>query len=221
MKVSIETMATRWQSLERPLFKGSLIDADGCKCAQGDVLFCGGYTDEQLRSMSQSKADSETAKLLGISRTHAVLLRDINDSVDGSPQDVLTDPERVLGEKATILLAFWLHLDNMSGAAWSAAWSAARDADGDAAWSTAGRAAGCAARGAAGDATRGVDWGAAGGAARRAAGRATYEIQGMDILERDGKYPYFLAFFGFDTWEKVRALTHTEVIKEGIQNESE
>ena len=35
---------------------------------------------------------------------------------------------------------------------------------------------------------------------------ASSEIQGMDILERDGKQPYFLAFFGLDTWDKVRVL---------------
>jgi hypothetical protein len=28
----------------------------------------------------------------------------------------------------------------------------------------------------------------------------------MDLLERDGRKPYFLAFFGFETWDDVRAL---------------
>lgn len=72
-QVSIESMVERWTGLERPLFRGKLIDAEGCKCAQGDVLFCAGYTDEQLRAMAQSKADVETARILGISQTHAVL----------------------------------------------------------------------------------------------------------------------------------------------------
>ena len=94
-EVTIATMTARWSGLERPLFKGKLIDNDGCKCAQGDVLFCAGYTDEQLRKMKQSKADTETARVLGISRTHAVLLRQVNDKVDGAPQLVLTNPEQI------------------------------------------------------------------------------------------------------------------------------
>jgi hypothetical protein len=28
----------------------------------------------------------------------------------------------------------------------------------------------------------------------------------MDKLEADGRKPYFLAFFGFTTWDAVRAL---------------
>lgn len=57
MEVTIESMVNRWSGLERPLFRGKLIDKDGCKCAQGDVLACAGYTDEQLRNLEQLKAD--------------------------------------------------------------------------------------------------------------------------------------------------------------------
>ena len=35
---------------------------------------------------------------------------------------------------------------------------------------------------------------------------ASWEIQGMDKLEADGREPYFLAFFGLKTWADVRAL---------------
>ena len=182
-EVTIVTMTARWSGLERPLFKGKLIDNDGCKCAQGDVLFCAGYTDEQLRKMKQSKADVETARVLGISRTHAVLLRQVNDKVGGAPQLVLTNPEQIVGDKAPLLLAFWKYLDGMTDAARDAARVAARDA----AWD--------AARDAAGDAAAAWD-----------AAWASSEIQGMDKLEADGRQPYFLAMFGFDTWDKVRAL---------------
>ena len=135
MNVTIANIVERWSGLERPLFKGKLIDIDGCKCAQGDVLFCAGYSDEDLRRMEQSKADKETARILGISRTHAVLLRHVNDNQGGCPQLVLSHPEQIIGNKAPILLAFWLYLDNLSDAAAAAAvGAAARDAADAAAW---------------------------------------------------------------------------------------
>jgi hypothetical protein len=213
MSVSIESMVERWSGLDRPLFKGRLIDGDGCKCAQGDVLSCAGFTDDQLRSMTQDKADGEVAAILGISRTHAVLLRNVNDKVGGAPQLVLSDPAQVVGSKAPYLLAFWLHLDGLSDAAWAAArdatraaaWAAARAAARDAAWAAAWAAAG--------DAPWAAAWAAARAAARDATWNAAWvtsgtssEIQGMDKLEADGRKPYFLAFFGFTTWDAVRAL---------------
>jgi len=213
MSVTIETMVQRWSGLERPLFKGKLIDRDGCKCAQGDVLSCAGFTDHQLRAMTQNKADKEVAAILGISRTHAVLLRNVNDKVGGAPQLVLSDPAQVIGDQAPLLLAFWLHLDGLSdaardaarGAAWDAArgaaWGAAWDAARDAAWAAAWDAAWDAARGAAWDAA----WDAAWAAARDAAW-ASSEIQGIVQLEKEGREPYFLAFFGLKTWDDVRAL---------------
>ena len=198
-EVTIANIVERWSGLERPLFKGKLIDSDGCKCAQGDALFCAGYTDKQLRAMDQRKADLETARILGISVTHSILLRSVNDKQGGCPQLVLTNPEQIIGHKAPLLLAFWFHLDNMSDDArdaagddaGDAAWYAARDAAWYAAWYAAGDDARYAARYAAWDSR---------------AARAASEIQGMDILERDGRQPYFLAFFGFDTWDKVKAL---------------
>jgi hypothetical protein len=223
--VTIDTMLERWSGLERPLFKGKLIDAEGCKCAQGDVLFCAGFTDAQLRNMEQSKADRETATILGISRTHAVLLRNVNDKSRGCPQLVLSHPEQIIGDKAPILLAFWLYLDNMSDAARDAGWDAAQDAAWDAAravaravaGAVAGAAAWDAARDVARDAARDVAWAAAGAAAWDVAGAAardaawdaawaSTEIQGMDKLEADGREPYFLAFFGLKTWDEVRVL---------------
>ena len=84
MNISTETCIARWSDpAARPLFKGKLIDEDGCCCAQGDVLRLSGRTDQELRNMAQSTADAEVAKLLGISRGHAILLRIINDKKDG------------------------------------------------------------------------------------------------------------------------------------------
>jgi hypothetical protein len=162
--------------------------------------------------MAQSKADTETARILGISRTHSVLLRKVDDSQGGCPQLVLSRPEEVLGAKATILLAFWLYIDSMTAAAWSAAGEAAGEAALDAAWSAAWNAAWSAAWNAAWSAAWNAAWSAAGEAAGSAA-LASSEIQGMDLLEAQGRQPYFLAVFGFDTWDKVRALVVGE--KEG------
>jgi hypothetical protein len=206
-------MIERWTGRDRPLFRGSLIDAEGCYCAQGDVLHCAGFTDDQLRAMTQFNADAEVAKILGISRTHSVLLRNVTDKVGGAPQIVLSNPEQIVGDKAPLLLAFWLHLDGLSAAAWDAAVGGlARDAAvgglaRDAAWTAAWAAAGAAASGAAaGAATWAAAGAAASGAAAGAAAEAASEIQGIDILARDGKQPYFLAFFGFKTWDEVRVL---------------
>ena len=64
--------------------------------------------------MAQSTADAEVAKLLGISRGHAILLRIINDKKDGCPQDVLAAPEKVLGPHTNLVLAFFRHIDQSS-----------------------------------------------------------------------------------------------------------
>lgn len=125
MQVTIESIVERWNSLDRPLFKEKLISPDGCKCAQGDVLSCAGYSDKELRTMTQEKADEEVAKILGISRTHAILLRQINDSEDGCPQLVLSNPTQILGDKSHYILAFWMLLDNLSAAASAVASDAA------------------------------------------------------------------------------------------------
>ena len=211
MEVTIATMAARWSSSERPLFKGKLIDEDGCKCAQGDVLSCAGYTDKQLQRYAdgkdggQSRADVETARVLGISRIHAVLLRQVNDAVGGAPQLVLTNPEQILGDKASLLLAFWKHLDGVAAHiavnyCVLAPGFAAKDAAGNAGFivsAAAQFAAGLAAQSAAGLAANVNSLFAVG---------ASYEIQGMDTLVSDGRQPFYLAIYEFDTWDKVRAL---------------
>jgi hypothetical protein len=189
-------MVARWNDPKaRPLFKGRLIDGDGCCCAQGDVLRMCGWSDRKLRKTKQRDADCEVAARLGISRAHAVLLRRINDSADGCPQDVLAHPERILGDQAARVLSFWRRLDSLTEEHWAAVRATAvRAALGTAAWHAACAATeaapavrdapGNAARAAADD-VRGSGW---------AAARATNEIQGASRLQSF----FFLPLFGIN-----------------------
>lgn len=202
--ITIDTIVARWTNpTSRPLFKGALISDDGCRCAQGDILHLAGWSDDQLRSTKQWRADCAVADILGISRAYAVLLRNVNDCADGCPQNVLTAPQLVLGEHAPLVLAFWRHLDGMTDGDWegaktarTAAWAAARTAAADAAADAAGDAAADAARTAAWAAT----WDAAGDAAR-----ATAEIQGHILLAERGRDLFFLPMFGL-TIDRLREL---------------
>lgn len=155
---TLENIIARWNANEGKPYKGKLIDWSvydgdgkeppeniGCMCAQGQILhLLGGWTPRKLSDVAQKEADRETAKLLNISVAHAILLRKVNESVDGAPAIVLTNPEKILGDQAHIILAFWKHIDRMTDedwkkalaagdAAWAAAWDAAWAAAGDAA----------------------------------------------------------------------------------------
>jgi hypothetical protein len=143
MALALPELIERWNSNEGKPYKGSLIDWSayqsdnaniGCMCAQGQALhLLGGWTPEKLRDTNQQAADKATAKLLNISIAHAILLRSVNDSADGAPAIVLTHPEKIIGDQAPTILAFWRHLDRMTAKDWVAAWDAARDAAWDAA----------------------------------------------------------------------------------------
>ena len=212
--MNLTDLIARWNTDEGRPYKGSLIDMDayrstpnniGCMCAQGQVLhLVAGWTPERINDVDQVEADRETAKLLNISRAHAVLIRVVNDKADGAPAVVLTDPGKVLGGKWSMLLDFWWHLDGMTAEQWDAAWDAASDpasaAAGYSARDAAGDAAGYAARDAAGgaarDAARAAARDAAGDAAW-AAGEATSEIQGSEILMERHRPLFFLPSFGF------------------------
>ena len=140
-QVNVETVVARWTNSEtRPKFwKGKLIGGTGtpedpiCRCAQGDVLHFAGWSDEELRSIEQLKADAAVAKMLGISIAHSILLRNVNDQKDDCPEDVLRAPEKILGPKAQSVLAFWRHLDRMTHDDWRAVMERR-----DAAWDAAG-----------------------------------------------------------------------------------
>ena len=225
---TLEALLERWDSGDGKPYKGSLIDWDayeanpdslGCMCAQGQVLnVIRGMTPQEINDIAdQREADTLVMETLGISRGQAILLRNINDSVDGAPSVVLTHPEKVLGDQAQAVLAFFKYLDSMTDADWQnhfAAWDAARDAAGAAARDAAGAAAWAAAWDAAGDAAwaaaRAAAWAAArdaaGAAAGAAAGDASWaanEIQGASILTQAGKPLFFLALFGFKTVEAL------------------
>jgi hypothetical protein len=161
-------------------FKGSLISDDGCMCAQGQVLhLVGGMSPDDLRRIEQAEADRKVAELMGISRAHAVLLRQVNDSQPGAPTCVIREPEKVLGSEARTVVAFWRHLDAMTADDWKRVVKA-RDAAGAAAWAAA--------------------WDAAGAAAR-----ASSEIQGASGLRHDGKPFFFLPAFGFASPDDIPA----------------
>jgi hypothetical protein len=200
---AIQTLVAKWSEPDGIPFKGLLISDEGCMCAQGQALhYVGGWDADRLRDALQDDADRETARLLGISISHAILLRQINDGQPGAPSVVLTDPAKVLGDQAHIVLAFWRHLDRMTPAQWKAA-EAAWAADGYDVW-VAAEAAGAAAM----DASRAAGAAAgdaAGDAARAMAARATNEIQGAAVMRAKGQAFYFLPMFGFADPEAVLA----------------
>ena len=183
MTTTVTELLERWDSGDGKPYKGSLIDwrsyeADptnmGCMCAQGQALhLIGGMTPEEIDHLEQQEADTRVMEIFGISRAHSILLRSVNDKVDGAPSIVITNPEKVLGDQAHIILAFWKYLDSLDYEGWQkvvaaggAAWAAARVAAGDAAW-------------------------------------ASNEIQGASILKEKGKPLFFLGLFGFKTVEAI------------------
>lgn len=193
---AIQTLVARWSEPGGIPFKGLLISDDGCMCAQGQALhYVGGWDADRLRDVGQDDADRETAKLLGISISHAVLLRRINDNQPGAPSVVLTNPEQVLGDQAHIVLAFWRHLDRMTPAQWKAAGGAAGGADWEVAWAVAKTA---------GSVAHDTAWAASYGACGAAVG-ATNEIQGAAVMRAKGQAFYFLPLFGFADPEAVLA----------------
>jgi hypothetical protein len=107
-----------WTTTRTIPFKRGLIhrneDGTCSMCAQGQVLHRNGYSEEDLFKMSCHKADKETARILGISVAHSIFLRRINDSEEGSPQEVLSNPEKYLGPNWVKVLDFWLYLDTLS-----------------------------------------------------------------------------------------------------------
>jgi len=192
-KLSKRYFVNRWSDPElRPKLSGRLIDDNGCKCVEGDVLSECGYSDDELRAMDQGVADTETARLIDISKTHAVFLRNVNDSTDGCPQDALDTTnggiERLFGPNAKLVLAFWRYLDAMSPTQWSVARNTARNVvqhtTRDKAWDIAFDTARDVTRDLAQYAARSVGWGI---------GRyATFELIGLDKIES----PYFLPILG-------------------------
>ena len=216
----IDRMVKRWTSTERPLLKGGIFDyRNGTYSAQGDVLHVAGWTDDEILSLTPARGDKEVAKLLGISRAHSVLLRRVNGAEGGCPQDVLTAPEKILGDNAQTVLSFWRYLDTLTTADWQRLRArdlvpviggevvAACDASSDAAGAKKGSAAWFAAN----DSTMDTAWAgsmdtlwetAVDGAEDTA--WATNEIQGECLMIERGRPFYFLPKFGFPNPQAVR-----------------
>ena len=212
--MNIQPLIDRWQTDKGKPYKGDLIDMDaynadpsnlGCMCPQGQVLHYAGLDAYGLHHVEQEKADREVAKLLNISISHAVLLRIVNDRADGAPSVVLTDPGAVLGDQWSKVLDFWWHLDTMTGAAWAAASQVARAAAEAVAREASRRDASKATSHAELQAVGKNAWAAGWAAAWQFASQAALEIQGAEIMRRDGKPFYFLPIFGFASPEDIPA----------------
>jgi len=188
--------------------------------AQGQALhFLDGMSAEDLRNLSQEKADKRVAELFGISRAHAVLLRIVNDTEDGAPSVVIRNPEKVIGDQAHIVLAFWRHLDRISfkdcnarASTWVSAaastWVSARDR----AWDSAAASAGASSRdraGASAGASARASKGASAWDSAWASAAATNEIQGAAVMRAKGFPFFFLPLFGFADPEAVLAADKT------------
>jgi hypothetical protein len=117
-----QEMVNFWKNSREIPFKGHLIfdeNGENCMCAQGQVLIRHGqYTIDQLKKLSQEKANKEVARILNISIAHSILLYIINDREKGSPEDVLGNPERYLGPNYEAVLKFWWFLDGLSKKQW-------------------------------------------------------------------------------------------------------
>lgn len=119
----IDARLAHWETPEGRPFTNKLIDmrayekdtADiGCMCAQGQALhLIAGWSPESLRTVDQHVADRAFAELFNISVAHSVLVRKINDSKDGAPADVLTNPKKYLGDNWAAILDFWWVSESM------------------------------------------------------------------------------------------------------------
>ncbi len=95
----------RWKGPFRPKFAGVLTDynrngtgnSDVCRCAQGDILHVAGMNDRDIIDIDQDDADCLVAELLGIPVYLSIILRNVNDSTHGCPEDVLDDPTKIFG----------------------------------------------------------------------------------------------------------------------------
>jgi hypothetical protein len=224
--MNIQPLIDRWQTGKGKPYKGNLIDMDaynadpsdpGCMCAQGQVLHHAGWDWYELDNVEQDEADREVAKLLNISISHSTMLRIVNDRADGAPAVVLTDPGAVLGDHWSKVLDFWWYLDTMTGATWENARAVARAAAEAVAEAVAREAsrrdASKATSHAALQAVGKDAWAAAlqstshaaGPAAWQSASQAAWEIQGAEIMRRDGRPFYFLPIFGFASPEDIPA----------------
>jgi hypothetical protein len=83
------------------------------------ALWIGGPQNEKsLNFGEKTNLDKITAKALGISVVHSVLLRRFNDLSSQSPAIVLNEPEKVLGRNWDKVLEFWHFIDSLTQGQW-------------------------------------------------------------------------------------------------------
>lgn len=86
-------------------------------CAQSEAIMLSksiGIMDFQALWKGGLNLDKITAKTLGISVIHSVLLRRFNDLSSQSPAIVLNEPEKVLGNNWDKVLEFWHFIDSLT-----------------------------------------------------------------------------------------------------------
>ena len=86
-------------------------------CAQSEALMMHkgiGVMDFMAFRTQGTGLDKSTAKALGISVIHSVLLRRFNDLSSHNPAIVLNEPERVLGRNWEKVLEFWYYVSSLS-----------------------------------------------------------------------------------------------------------
>lgn len=236
MAIEIRELIDRWNSAEGRPYKGNLIDWDaygndladwdahgnygvtppkniGCMCAQGQALhLLAGWTPKRLLDADQAEADAMIAELFNISHCHAVLLRQINDTVDGAPAVVLTDPEKILGDQWRTILAFWRHLDALTYEQWTAVASASRADAMNVSWEFANDAVMDAVMDGIGTVCGDYSWEFVGVAAGASAW-ASHEIQDVRLIREQGKPFLFLPLFGFSSPDEIPPLPDNYGIK--------
>ncbi len=91
-----------------------------CMCAQGQSLhYLFGMSVDDLLALGQGDADKKIASLFGISRAHAVLLRNVNDTLLGAPGSVLTNPHaHITQPHSYAVLCLWHFMDTLDYDKW-------------------------------------------------------------------------------------------------------
>ena len=90
-------------------------------CAQSEAIMLSksiGVMDFQALWKGGLNLDKITAKTLGISVIHSILLRRFNDLSSRSPAIVLNEPEKVLGRNWGKVLEFWHFIDSLTQGQW-------------------------------------------------------------------------------------------------------
>lgn len=127
----IQSLSEKWSKEGIP-HKGSSFGTNCSPCAQTAAvmeankvsfseimnLFPSPHVFFSSRQIDTKSLDIIAAKSLGISVTHSILLRVVNDYVSGSPSAVLSNPEEILGPNWQKVLDFWHYVDSLDSEFW-------------------------------------------------------------------------------------------------------